>query len=631
MVLPGHVDSAASDSRTTPTRQATRTRGRLRRGRSVGLVPRPSVTVRFSGTRSAEGPLNIGQYNILQWLRGESEQFFAAVAGELDVPAAAVVEDVAGALAVLIGRHEGLRTTYVDGDAPRQFVHATGDLVVEVYAIEAADPQRVDRASLSRDLTRRLRAAGAYRVGELPVRAALAVLPGDASTGSAPVVQAAVLGCSHLAVDYQAMEIVKREFADLIRGRTAPPTGGPPIQPLDLVALERTPKALRHEESVLGYWGDRLSRMPQCLYPVPRRTAGDGPARRGATGSGSVAVELTSTAAGMALRAVTARTRTSRASVVLAAIGAVLSHRTGARDLVLPTLSANRFEPHLKHHVGSLAQLALITLTIGDTTFDRLVRQAWAAVVAASRHGRYDVDRQRAVAARVEHERGIVFDCEPLFNNLVIESGPATGRATAPLPTRGELEAARGATQIRRQPMPVGTTLIRFDLYGTDGVLRLGCWSSDTHRICDDEAESLLLAVENLLIAAASGDLDAGGVRGSIPLDPVERGPGWLFVDGCWVEVTEVQRLLDDALASTGARVFTAVRGVPLTARLARTGTVRTPGQAHAACMAALRAYPTAMAPQHYVICERIPDDPDDPAAWTDVYCQGSGREGVDS
>ncbi|MFI9642407.1 condensation domain-containing protein [Micromonospora sp. NPDC051925] len=584
----------------------------------MSLVPRPSVTVRFSGTRSAEGPLNIGQYNILQWLRGESEQFFAAVAGELDVPAAAVVDDVAGALAVLVERHEGLRTTYVDGVEPQQFVHATGDLVVEVYAIEAADPQLVDRAGLARDLTRRLRAAGPYRIGELPVRAALAVLPGDASTSSASVVQAAVIGCSHLAVDYQAMEIIKREFADLIRDRAARPTGGPPIQPLDLVALERTPKALRHEESVLSYWKDRLSRMPQCLYPVPRVAAGNG----------SVAVELTSTAAGMALRAVTARTRTSRASVVLAAIGAVLSHRTGTRELVLPTLSANRFEPHLRQHVGSLAQLALITLTISDTTFDRLVRQAWAAVVDASRHGRYDVDRQRAVAGRVEHERGIMFDCEPLFNNLVIESGPAPGRATAPVPTPGELDAARRTTQLRRQPMPVGTTLIRFDLYGTDGQLRLGCWSSDTGRISDDEVESLLMAVENLLIAAGSGDLDARGIRGAIPLGPVQRGPGWLLVDGCWVEVAEVQRLLDDELAATGARVFAAVNGLPLVACLARTETVRTPEQAHAACMTALKAYPTAMTPQHYVICERVPDDPGDPAAWIDVCCQGSGRNG---
>ncbi|MFI7550887.1 condensation domain-containing protein [Micromonospora sediminimaris] len=580
------------------------------------LVPRPSVTVRFSGTRSAEGPLNIGQYNILQWLRRESEQFFAAVAGELDVPAATVVDDVAQALAVLIERHEGLRTTYLDGAEPQQFVQATGELVVEVYAIEAADPQLVDRASLARDLTRRLRAAGAYRIGELPVRVALAVSSGDASTSSAEVVQAAVIGCSHLAVDYQAMEIIKREFADLIRDRGARPAGGPPIQPLELAALERTPKALRHEETVLSYWKDRFSRMPQCLYPVPRVAAG----------TGSVSVEMTSTAAGMALRAVTARTRTSRASVVLAAIGAVLSHRTGVRELVLPTLSANRFEPHLRQHVGSLAQLASITLTVSDTTFDRLVRQAWAAVVDASRHGRYDVDRQSAIARRIEHERGVVFDCEPLFNNLVIESGRAAGRATAPVPTPDELVAARRTTQLRRQPMPAGTTLIRFDLYGTDGQLRLGCWSSDTGRIPDDEVESLLLAVENLLIAAGSADLGARGIRDSIPLSPVQRGPGWRLVDGCWIEVAEVQRLLDDNLPSTGARIFAEVDGLPLVAHLARTEAIRTPEQAHAACLAAVKAYPTAMTPRHYVICERVPDNPDDPAAWRDVCSQGSGR-----
>jgi hypothetical protein len=582
----------------------------------VTLVPRPAVTARFSGSRAAEGPLNIGQYNILQWLRGESEHFFAAVAGALDIPSATVVDDVAEALVALVERHEGLRTTYVDGVEPRQFVQATGALVVEVYAIEPADPQLVDRAGLARDLTRRLRAAGAYRIGELPIRAAVAVLPSEAPTSSWTV-QAAVIGCSHLAVDYQAMEIVRGELADLIRDRTARPAAGPPVQPLDLVALERTPQAMRHEESVLSYWKDRFSRMPQCLYPVPRVAAE----------AGSVVVEMTSTAAGLGLRAVTARTRTSRASVVLAAVCAVLSHRTGTRDLVLPTLSANRFEPHLRQHVGSLAQLALISLTVGDTTFDRLVRQAWAAVVNASRYGRYDVDRQSAVARRVEHERGVVFDCEPLFNNLVIESGPAAGRSMFSAPAPGELDAARRATRLTRQPMPTGTTLIRFDLYETDGRLRLGCWSSDTGRVSDGEVESLLLAVESLLIAAGAGDLDARGIRGSIPLSTVERGPGWLLVDGCWVELAEMQRLLDDTLGATGAKIFAAANGLPLVAYLARTGSIRTAEQAHAACMAALRAYPTAMAPQHYVICERVPGNPDDPAAWIGVCSTGSGRD----
>lgn len=609
MVSSGHVDSATP---TAPAHQATPVRGRRRR-RPASLAPRPATVVRFHGSRAAEGPLTIGQYNILQWLRGEPEHFFAAVAGELDIPPATAVGDVVRALTVLIERHEGLRTTYVDGVEPRQFVHADGELVVEVYAIEPADAPLVDRAALARELTRRLRARGAYRFGELPVRAAVAVLPGRDDAGSAEVV-AAVLGCSHLAVDYQAMEILKREFAGLVRGHAARPAAGPPVQPLDLVAWERTPQALRHEQSVLRYWREQFSRMPQCPYPV----------RRGSDDTGSMAVEMTSAAAAMALRAVTARTRTSRASVVLAALCAVLGHRIGTRDLVVPTLSANRFETHLRQHVGSLAQLTSLSIRVGDTTFDRLVRRAWAAVVDAGRYGRYDVDRQRAVADRVEQDRGIVFDCEPLFNNVVIESDRAAGRGLVPAPA--QIHAARSATRLRRQPMPAGTALIRFDLYATGGELRLGCWSNDTGRISADEMESLLLAIECLIVSAAAGDLDERQVRGAIPLDEVRRDAGWQLVDGCWIEPAETQRLLDDVLPGSGARIYAEVDGRPLVAHLARTASVATPEQAHAACLAAMNAYPTAMTPRHYVLHDRVPDDPDDPGAWTGVIGRGSGR-----
>lgn len=81
------------------------------------------------------------------------------------------------------------------------------------------------------------------------------------------------------------------------------------------------------------------------------------------------------------------------------------------------------------------------------------------------------------------------------------------------------------------------------------------------------------------MIAAGSADLGARGIRDSIPLSPVQRGPGWLLVDGCWIEVAEVQRLLDDSLPSTGARIFAEVDGLPLVAHLARTEAIRTPNR----------------------------------------------------
>jgi hypothetical protein len=570
------------------------------RPRPTTLVPRPPVTVRFTGTRTAEGPLNLGQLNIHQWLSGQEEHFFAAVGGELDVPAETTVEAVTAALAALISRHEGLRTTYVDGEEPRQRVHAGGELVVDVYGLGGIP---TDRAAVTRNLVRRLGAAGPYRITEPPIRAAVAVLPGTES------VYAAVIGCSHYAVDYQAMEILKREFAELVRDPAA--RRGSPLQPLDLVALERAPKSSRHDDAALEHWTSSLRRAPRCGYPAPRVTAE----------TGSVCVEMSSTAAALAVRAVTARTRASAASVVLAAVCALVSHRTGYRELVLPTLSGNRFEPHLRQHVGSLAQTTLATVTLGEGTFDQLVRQAWSAVVHACRYGRYDVYERAAVACRVEHERGIVLDYDPLFNSLVTESRPAGGMVTA----LSGLDTARRATELRRQPMPAGGPPVRFDLYETNELVRLGCWSSDVGRVPADDVEALLLAVENLLIAAAGGDLDTRAVRESMGLDPISYGAGWLRTDEGWVELAEVRRLVDEALPGTGARVLA---DRPLVAYLARTESVQTPEQAHARCMAALPAHATAVTPKHYVLCDTVPATPDDPAAWTGVSCQGSGREG---
>jgi hypothetical protein len=87
-----------------------------------------------------------------------------------------------------------------------------------------------------------------------------------------------------------------------------------------------------------------------------------------------------------------------------------------------------------------------------------------------------------------------------------------------------------------------------------------------------------------------------------------------------------VQRLVDDAVAPAVARVFASAGGRPLVACLAATGTVRTPGQAHARCMAALTRHPTAITPRHYVICRTAPSDPADPAAWPVPLATGTGR-----
>lgn len=568
------------------------------------------VAVPFAGDRAGEKPMTLGQLNVVKWLRGTPEHLYATLGAELAVSGEVRVADVVEMVAVLLARHEGLRTRYRTGDPPTQQVLDSGVLMLGVYSTHGAVP---DRSTVAQRLLWQLRTEPLDPTG-LPLRVAVAV---DGET-----VVAAVIDVSHLAADFQAMEIIRQEFAAMVAGRSARRVGPRRHQPLDQAELEASPQSRRQAEATLRYLRKRLSRMPQCLYATPR-TAPDGE---------SLCAGLSSVAGALAASAIAARTRTSRASIVLAAIGAVLAHRTGYRDLLFPALSSNRFEPRLARYVGTLAQSSLIALEVAGCGFDALVRHTWIAVLESCRYSYHDAFRGGELAERIEHERGVRFDFEPLFNSVAAETG-VPNRISAP----AVIEQARQSTSVSWRPMPALPSPLRFDLWRADDVLRLDLWTGDTARVSPDELRSLLLAVESLLVAAAAGDLNTDQIRAAVPLDPIVRGPDWLLVDSCWVELAEVQRLLDKAFGPDTARIFAEADGRRLVAYLAESESVRDPAQAHARCMAALAGHPTALAPSYYRVCaaaladagarrvRQPPADPPDASAWP-VLRAGDGR-----
>jgi hypothetical protein len=111
-----------------------------------------------------------------------------------------------------------------------------------------------------------------------------------------------------------------------------------------------------------------------------------------------------------------------------------------------------------------------------------------------------------------------------------------------------------------------------------------------------------------------------------IGLEPIPGTPDRILIDHCWVDIADVQRLVDQAFAPAAARVFASAGGRALVAYLTATSDVRTPEQAHARCMAALAQHPTAITPRHYVICRTAPPDPADAAAWPPPLITGTGR-----
>jgi hypothetical protein len=578
-----------------------------RRRRRMQLTPMPSVPVEFTGQRAGEGPLTFGQLDVYTWTSLAPDLTYATLYIELPVPAMASVDDVAEAVAVLIARHESLRTTYLPGEQPRQRVAASGVQMLEAFSLGEGQWGPRDRPAVAGALVRWLRESP--DPARRPVRIAVAIAPGPGDR-----VIACAAGITHVAMDQGSIEILKRDFAGLLGDPARRPAGLPGHQPLDQAELEATPAERCKADAALDYLREQSWRIPRCLYALPgARTSGE-----------SLAVELSSAAAAMAVRRVAARTRTSRSSIVLAAICAVIARRASYPELVLPLSSSNRFERHLVSYVGALAQLAIVTVEIGERSFDELAGHTWTAAMEANRHARYDNVKRDAMNELIEHERGLRLNFDPLFNSLVPASwsGLTAGVAFQP----EEIDVTLARTELRWRPMPDGRASIRFTLNQVDGCLRLDAWSGDTGLVPRAEMESLLLAAERLLVAAAHGDVAGTRMPEIIGLEPIAATPDRILVDHCWVVVADVQRLVDEAVAPAVARVFASVDGRPLVAHLAATDAVRTPEQAHARCMAVLANHLTAITPRHYVICRTAPADPADPAAWPVPLAAGAGR-----
>ncbi|MFC6080074.1 condensation domain-containing protein [Sphaerisporangium aureirubrum] len=590
------------------------------------------LVVAFAGERGGEGPVTLGQANILCWLEGQPVHH-AWMRRTLDLPDGITVDDVAGTFAALLARHEGLRTTYAEGPAgrggtedaegPRQRVAAAGEFAVERYTVV---PGVWVRGALIKALVDELDGRVAPDPREVALRVAV-VTDGDA-------VLAGVVEYSHLAADLQAVGVLEQEVAEMLADPARREAGGVRHQPLDQARAEREPRMARRIAGALEYWEDTLRRAPQCAYPVART---EGPA-------GAVYAELRSEAAAGALGHVVARTGLSRTAVVLAAVCALLHRRTGCPDCTLVTLTSNRFGPETADHVGTLVQGVPLRVDADAPGFDELARRARMALLRAARHGFYDARERTRITERVQWERGVRFTPDPVFHSRVTDParplGPVShgedagavppldqvshGEDAGAVPSLDQVRAARCLSTVTWSPRAATEVTVAFNLLQADDMMRLRLHTGHLDRVPHGDLEAMLLAVERLLVEAACGDLSSEATTAALGVAPVPRGDGWLQVGPCWVETAEVRRLLDDTLAP--ARLSDA--GGRLVAYLVAGPGVATPAQAHARCLAALPGRPTAVTPAHYVLCDRAPDDPADLRGWwrRPVVAEGSGR-----
>jgi hypothetical protein len=402
---------------------------------------------------------------------------------------------VTESFAVLVARHEGLRTAFKLGRRSFQSTLAEGTLPLECYETKPAR-RRGDRGwagaaargAIAEELRLRLNALAVPVPGELPIRMWLAMAPDGQH------VMAAAISCTHLVADYTAMQVLKREFAELMADPSARVVGPARYSPFDQANLEQEPHFRRQAENALSAWSELLPRMRPSLHPEPSGVRSSGKA---------IAVTMNSPAAATALLAVAARNRMSRSSAVLACVCALLGARLGADELIFPTIMGNRSDRRLANYVGTLAQGTLVRAATSAASFDELVSQTWAAIVQSGLHGFYDAYARAKLVTAIERERGVTLSCDPLFNNLAAESRPR-GRDAADVPP----SPMRARTTFQARSLPSVPTLIRFELHRVDDYLELTLRIGDSARVPEKEAKGVLRTIERLLVAAASANLD---------------------------------------------------------------------------------------------------------------------------
>lgn len=558
----------------------------------TGLTPTEPLRVRYRAARTGRGPLTYGQHDTLRWLRAGASDSTPVLFWRLALPIGVSLHTVGSTLGDLVARHEALRTRFVLDPEPRQIVDGAGTLVVDVLRVEPelADAPAADLEDL---LHERLRARGIDLGAGPAFRIAVAVRDG--------LPAAAALLVSHAAVDLASLTVLGHQFTALASGEPVPE---PDYQPLDQARFESTRPCRRRSDAAVTYWTAQLRTAPQAMLPLPP------PAEPTA---GHLSGFLYSRAGGLALATIAARTGLARQAVMMAAVCTVVSARTGTPNWAFPVLSHNRFRDRLRDYVGALAQDGLIAFDISGADFDVVVGRVAAAVTAAGTHASYDETVLRAARDEVAQERGITFGRDFAFNGSLSD---VTCDVDAPVDP-GELTAALPSSRTMWLPWePVAETLVcRPVSLGPELVLVL---TGDLRHVSRDELDLLLQGTERLLVAAACDPLPLTDLTAVTGVKQVCR-EGWALVDSCWVQVNEVRALVAEAL-----RVPSFVTA-ELVAHMPVSDEVRTPEQAHAACLTKLAGRRNVMTPVRYVLHEGVAVDPD---GWTalPVAAEGRGR-----
>lgn len=329
------------------------------------------------------------------------------------------VPHVLDAVARLVDRHDGLRTT----------LHLSSDRMLFQHVARSGTP-RVDviddAVTLARAVDELITTP--YDLAREHQARFLLFAPGGR------LVEEVIFGSNHVAVDHRSMEILMAELRSLVLGRPLPALR---LRPVDIAAAEAGERAARRSARAARRWALLAAKAPARPFASGSVTSRD---RRTST------FELVSAGLAPALRRAARDHQVSESAVVLAAYCALLAPYAQTDTFFFQVYCANARIPELADAAASLVQPSPVLIELSAaTTLPDLVRATDIQLLAAYLHGSYDPTSVLGLAPHAV-DGGPVSPLERTFNfvDLRGDTPAAASRPDRALPRADVVELARG-------------------------------------------------------------------------------------------------------------------------------------------------------------------------------------------
>ncbi|TCR16010.1 condensation domain-containing protein [Streptomyces sp. BK205] len=569
----------------------------------------------FHGAGSGTYDLTWEQEQVCLWMENSAPHIAHMNLGlliELERPT--TVEDVQLALQTLIERHEALRSRLLVTEAGRyqQVVCATGSLPIDVHpCTDWGEPQHILQELKSLPFT----------VFEWPLRIALIIMKG--------AVTAIAICVSHIASDGWGMKVISRDIKEFLsstpeqREAISKASPRPLIQPREQAAAERsrTGSSNRRAQKI---WSNGMAHFPNDRFPV---------AVKEPEAPRFPQVTMESRTAARDLETISARYDVSPHAVVIGALSLLLSELSGLPVASFRLFCANRTTKESQNSVGTFFQIVPVTIDVSDLSFRAVVQAAWKASLDVQRVGARDPRLLSQLTESVSAERGVAADLE-CFINLHGDSeffSVYGGDSTA----NKDVDSTRFHIDGGIEVWEPGKFYV--DVFRISERLVISFWV-DTALFSREQIIGFLKQLELIISRVAVSDehLTTRKILEDLSVaSGIERQDGLTRVDGCWVDLDEIQSLLVDTLSPRAVQVFLKEEDTgrtSLTAYLVTESGTVTPADAHGILLSKIEKRRFVMTPHWYVMCETAPSLPASQDDWTQqkVISQGSGRPGTE-